>query len=500
MPNAVLERLLHQRQEQFDFISQVLERVESEGRDLVDAERANLKTSHDRVEQLDAQISPLEEFEALRQSHEASLSRLPAAREARQAGSERDTRPLASAEVREPFPYRSPGAFLVDLLTARGIMQDRSGNRLGPDAEAQARVTRAVANQTTTQTPGLLPVPIVGAVVNIIDASRPLITSLGGAKAMGGIPGKSFERPKITTHVTVGKQTAEKTQLPTQAMQIDPLTFTKETHGGTVNVSRQDIDWTSPAAWDILVNDLANIYAIETEGAVAAAFAASVVSNVVVVAANTLAGWANGLYTAAGQCYAGGKRLPDRLWCSVDMWAQMGSIVDTARLAFPPYSVNSDDGAAGDSNLAQFGGYVFQLPRIVVPTLPNGSVILGSSTLYEAYEETIGLLSVVEPSILGVEVAYGGYLAFGTLEEKGFSKVTAPASSSTGATAGIPGSWTPGGSTPPTTVANLISGTPNVVAANPATAWTTGQYVQTQAAGAGGQAHWSGSAWVAGAA
>jgi len=73
------------------------------------------------------------------------------------------------------------------------------------------------------------------------------------------------------------------------------------------------------------------------------------------------------------------------------------------------------------------------------------------------------------------------------------------ATAATGATAGVPGSWTPTGSTPPATVADLIAGTPHAVTASPTTAWTTGQYVQTQAAGTGGRAHWSGSAWVSGA-
>jgi hypothetical protein len=76
----------------------------------------------------------------------------------------------------------------------------------------------------------------------------------------------------------------------------------------------------------------------------------------------------------------------------------------------------------------------------------------------------------------------------------------APVVHSTGATAGTPGSWTPAGSAPPSSVANLIAGTPNVVTASPATAWTTGQYVQTGTAGTAGQAHWSSTAWVAGVA
>jgi hypothetical protein len=75
-----------------------------------------------------------------------------------------------------------------------------------------------------------------------------------------------------------------------------------------------------------------------------------------------------------------------------------------------------------------------------------------------------------------------------------------PLPAATGATAGTPGTWTPASSQPPASVAALIAGTPNTVTASPATAWTTGQYVQTATAGVPGQAHWSGTAWVAGAA
>lgn len=71
------------------------------------------------------------------------------------------------------------------------------------------------------------------------------------------------------------------------------------------------------------------------------------------------------------------------------------------------------------------------------------------------------------------------------------------ATPATGATAGVPGTWTPAGSTPPATVADLIAGVPNAVIASPLLAWTTGQYVAT---GDAAQAHWDNAAWVAGAA
>jgi hypothetical protein len=86
-----------------------------------------------------------------------------------------------------------------------------------------------------------------------------------------------------------------------------------------------------------------------------------------------------------------------------------------------------------------------------------------------------------------------------TVQCGGMTVPTSPGAA-TGATAGVPGAWTPSGATPPATVAALIAGTPNTVVASPGTAWTTGQYVQTATAGVPGQAHWNGTIWVTGVA
>jgi hypothetical protein len=64
----------------------------------------------------------------------------------------------------------------------------------------------------------------------------------------------------------------------------------------------------------------------------------------------------------------------------------------------------------------------------------------------------------------------------------------------TGATAGIPGEWTPAGSTPPADPASCD------VTADPDTPWTTGQFVQTQLDGAAGRCTWTGDSWVGGVA
>ncbi|HSS11150.1 MAG TPA: phage major capsid protein [Acidimicrobiales bacterium] len=414
--NAVLDRLVRERHDQTNFIDQLLARVEEEGRDLVDAEQSNLTAARERIEQLDAQIKPLEDYEARKAAHVEVVSRLPGPERPDHNGGQ--PRRMDGSD-RGP-DYRTAGHFIVDLLASRGML--RQGD--SPDPGAAQRIAQARANQTTTDTPGILPTPIVGGVVNLIDANRPLITSLGGALPMGGIPGKTFSRPKITTHTTVGAQATEKTALSSQAMKIDPIVFNKGTYGGFVDISRQDIDFTSPGAWDILVRDLADVYSVTTETAVATAFKAATTATAITVADADLPSWSLALYKAAASSYATGKRMPDRLWVSLNVWAVLGALTDSARLILPPIRGVE---AAGESELGSFRGDVLGLPRIVVPTFADNTCIIGPSSLFEVYEEVIGLLSVIEPSILGVTVAYGGYTAWGTLAGGAFVPVTPPA-------------------------------------------------------------------------
>jgi HK97 family phage major capsid protein len=412
LPNPVLSRKLEERATEVATMDHILEQVE--GRDLVDAERDLLTTAEKRIAALDAQIEPLRAYEALARAHADALPVL-----APPQAAPVETRRVGGDD--RAMQYRSAGEFLVDYLRGHGIMER---GVVDPQAAARVAQSRAVVNNVTTDLTGILPTPIVGSVVNLIDANRPLISSLGGAMALGGIPGSTFTRPKITQHVTVGQQTAEKTELASQKMLITPVPFTKATYGGTVDISRQAIDWTSPGAWDILVRDLANVYAIQTETVIAAAFKTAATGTAVPVATDDLKGWAAALYAAAAASYQAAKRMPDRIWCSLDVWAALGSLVDIARLVMPP---SQTEQPAGDAELGSFRGDVIGLPRIVVPTFPSGTCIVGPSTLYEVYEEVIGLLSVVEPSILGVTVAYGGYIAYGSLGPTAFVPLTAPA-------------------------------------------------------------------------
>jgi HK97 family phage major capsid protein len=421
--NPVLARLHEERAQQVAFIDQTLDRVNAEGRDLVDAELANLSAARDRIAQIDAQRAPLEAFESLREVS-AESARLAF------------RQPTAAAEQRgvtaspRPQEYATAGDFIVDYIRAVGY---RGGN-VDPDPEARQRVSaalgrdvaevRAVQNNTTADAPGLLPKPIVGQIITDLDGSRPFVSSIGAQPLTQ--PGKTFSRPVITQHTDVAEQAQEKTELASRKLIVGEVDFTKRTFGGVVDVARQLIDWSSPSAWNAIITDLQNIYGADTEDAASQAFAASVLA-AVPVADDSLDALVDALYQAAAQIVVdptmGGRasalRLPDTIWTSVDQWALIGAALSKARLTLLQ--------SPGDASVTSVNGDLLNIPRIMCPGFPADTVIIGRKNRTEFYEERIGVLSAVEPRLLGVEVAYGGYAAFGTLDPTSFAKLIPPA-------------------------------------------------------------------------
>ena len=445
-PSPMLQRLYDERQQCIEFVDQTVAGANTEGqqRDLSATENETLNRQRERITAIDAQISPLEDFEQLRSAGNAAASNYRPT----QAGTPQDGTTRLGART-EPVPhhYRSRGHVMVDQLRALGAVAP--GAR--PDLEARERLisagivhdgmtpdeyeradqahARSVdaymsgerAVNITTDTPGILPAPIVGAVMSDLDASRPFITSIG-AQALDSIPGKTFSRPVVTQHTAAGKQTAEgaATGIGTQKLTIDGVDFTKETWGNYLEVSRQEIDWTSPQAWNAILTDMDEIYGTTTENAAADAFATAVAAGNTPVevggtgAASTLKDYITALYAAAALAYAGAGRLPDGVWMSLDQWSTIGPLIE---------SQVSTNQQPGSSSVGSFVGDLLKLPRYVVPSFTTGTLIIGSRRWTEVYEERLGLLQAVKPSTLGVEVAVGGYVAYNTLKAEAFCGV-----------------------------------------------------------------------------
>lgn len=426
-----LERLLAQRQDKIDFIAQLLESVDSENRSMVDAEIANVNAAKETIQQLDAQIKPLQEWEDTRSAHEDTRSRVSSTQMPRQGNREGGPTGLGLSDRGQK--YDTAGDFIVDYL--RGLGQRTQRGDIAPDPDAAQRAQsamgrsygneeRAVVHQTTADTPGLLPKPIIGEILNDLDGSRPLVAAVG-AKPLTSVQGSKFSRPYITQHTNVAEQTAEKQELVSRKLKVELLEFNKHTFGGALNVSRQEIDWTQPSAWNLIINDLAMVYGEVTEDWAATQLADGLTQNIAITKAkggdfNT---WIDALYSAAvmsatanGTKRASAARLPDTIFTSIDMWGSLGSMISKLAKNAQP------NGGTAAPNV--FAGDILDINRIVVPGLPEGTFIIGRKGMFEFYEERIGLLSAIEPSVLGIEVAYGGYVAAGHLDKTAFTTVT----------------------------------------------------------------------------
>ncbi len=398
--DAMLTRLETEIEERSSFINTIVGGAQDAGRDLSDNETELLATAKNRIEECERQLTTVSE------------SRSASARAIRRV----DEVDREFSNIRQMtgktgnIEYRSAGAWIVDTYAAY------TGNR---DARERLEVfNRTAAHQLTSDNDGVIPDPIVGPVIDFIDASRPLVTLLGTSPIVSNL----FYRPHVTQHTQVGRQTdgtttdiKEKVELSSRKMLIERLQVDVETYGGYVNVSRQNIDFSSPQIFDIIVRDLAGQYSIETEEVVADELAATNTTAVQYPLNPTADELAAAIWQAAAGVWtatAGAGRVaiaiaPDRL-------QDFGPL-------FAPYGVTN--GQSPGFMASSFGqgpvGIISGLPVIMSAGLDSGEAFVFSTAAIELFEQRIGTLQVVEPSVLGVQVAYAGYFAALTVAAAG---------------------------------------------------------------------------------
>ena len=83
--------------------------------------------------------------------------------------------------------------------------------------------------------------------------------------------------------------------------------------------------------------------------------------------------------------------------------------------------VNPQNGFGSGFNAANFAtgqvGQIAGITGVMSAGLGTGEAFLLSTAAIEVYEQRIGLLQVVEPSVLGVQVAYAGYFSTMMIED-----------------------------------------------------------------------------------
>jgi HK97 family phage major capsid protein len=395
--DQMLSRCIAEIEERQQLIDSVIE--SAKGEDLSDEQLELVTRAKDRIEVINRQMLPLEEARRISSDSSERIATI--------------AHLMSKPDKPREVEYRSAGEYALDMWQA-GLGVEPAKDRL----HRWGRENRAASHQLTSDNPGLIPSPILGPVINFIDASRPLVGQLGPRQ----LPNNSFSRPKITQHTAVAAQSAEKAELTSQKMTIGKLTPTTSTLGGYVNVSRQDIDWSQPQVMDIIIQDLAAQYAILTEStAVGAFYAAGTAGTVTIPATPTADNVAAALWGAAGQVYTatkGGGRLVAAV--SPDVLGLLGPL-------FNPVNPQNAQSAGFDASAFGTGAAGSVAGITIVVTNGFGAakrMMVMSTAAAEVYEDRVGALSVVEPSVLGVQVAYAGYFAYVVIEATGIIKVT----------------------------------------------------------------------------
>lgn len=411
----------------------ITERAADEDRDLSDAEQNTCEARRSRIDSLDEDIKVEVELVQRSARYVDLVADVGSAPMSADRGPERVQRSAVPDTV-----YKSPGAYLVDYCMRSTDTAARG--------RFEAFLRAAPAHQTTTDNPGILPTPILEPVFVQQTQRRPAIE----ATTRRPLPasGKTFTRPVIAQHTLAGPQATEKGDLPTQVMKINPMTVTKATFGGVVNLSWQDRDWTDPSIMDLLVSDMAGSYAQATDAAFCAYFEASVTATGEIGGASGGGDWLAAIYAGAGDIFGSTNALPDTLWVAPDVWGMLGSMVDgTGRPLFPTINPGNALGTIGPTS---FGGSVAGIRLVVDKNFTAGTAILGDSLYIETYETIGGQVSAIEPSVLGTQVAFYGYMAWLNLVPEAFVKLTdtvPPAGATATGTNGGTNGGTGGGTT-----------------------------------------------------
>jgi hypothetical protein len=290
-------------------------------------------------------------------------------------------------------------------------------------AATQAMKSRETALQAaagdvlTTDTPGLLPVPVLGPVFDDLNYIRPCVAAVGARAMPDGGQSKTWIRPTWTTHTSVGAQSPELVGVSATTPVIASNVISKTTLAGQVTLSVQDVDFTSPAALEIILRDLAGQYMLQSDNVCADAIkaGASASGSTWTVTANDPSTLIAAIYDAATDILAATNFLPDHIFVDPGVWKALGSQLDGDDRPVFPYT-----GAAGlmgvngmgTANVTQMNTFNPLGLNLVVDRNFNGdTMIVARGSAIEFYEQVRGIMSVEVPATLGRQFSYYGYVS-----------------------------------------------------------------------------------------
>jgi len=318
------------------------------------------------------------------------------------------------AQPKRKFAMPSAGEYLAAMHAGGDTFANVNAAYKEAVRDQQTALQAAAGDVLTTDTPGLLPVPVLGPLFQDLNFVRPVVSAFG-ARSMPNTPSKTFVRPTITTHTSAATQT-EGSAVSATTMVIASNTVTKATVAGQVTLTMQDMDFTDPAAMNLILNDLAGEYLIATDNIAADALVAGKTASgsTWTVTAGDPTSLINSLYDAAREIAEDSNYFPTHLCVSPDVWEKLGAQLDANKRPVLGYTTN---GVLGQNSLGRVGGLgynsmdVMGLTLVVDNNFASGTMLVTYAPGFEIYEAQQGVLSIANPSTLSRTFSYYGYFS-----------------------------------------------------------------------------------------
>jgi HK97 family phage prohead protease len=318
------------------------------------------------------------------------------------------------AQAKRKFVMPTAGEYLAAMHAGGDTFHNVNAAYKEAVRDQQSALQAAAGDVLTTDTPGLLPVPVLGPVFQDLNFVRPVVTAFG-ARSMPNTPSKTFVRPTITTHTSAATQT-EGSAVSATTMVIASNTVTKSTVAGQVTLTMQDMDFTDPASMNIILNDLAGEYLIKTDDIAADALVSGKTASgsTWTVTAGDPTSLISSLYDAAREIAEDSNYFPTHLCVSPDVWEKLGAQLDSNKRPVLGYVT---DGIMGQNSIGKVGGMgynnmnVMGLQLVVDNNFASGTMLVVYAPGFEIYEAQQGVLSIANPSTLSRTFSYYGYFS-----------------------------------------------------------------------------------------
>jgi uncharacterized protein len=321
------------------------------------------------------------------------------------------------AQPKRKFDLPTPGEYLAAMHIGGETFRNVAAAARDYQASKQTALQAAAGDVLSSDTPGLLNVTVLGPVFADLNYIRPVVAAVGSRAMPDGGAQKTFIRPTWTTHPSVAAQSPELSGASATTPVIASNVVTKTTLAGQVTLSVQDIDFTSPGAMEIILQDLVGQYMLASDNVAADAIVAGAQASGATwtVSSTDPSSLFNALYTAAYNILVDTNFLPDHCFVDPNVWLYLGKQLDADKRAVFPYAgaaglmgVN----AAGTANITQLNTFnPFGLNLVADRNFAASTMVVARGTAIEFYEQIKGVMSVEVPATLGRTFSYYGYVA-----------------------------------------------------------------------------------------